>query len=67
VIVPTVVFPVELQQAEPPGEDEQSQNGYRHPGPPTAKELVVLHRLSVLKTSPARVVPAHGQAPSSCK
>lgn len=50
VITRTVVILDEIDQAEPRGEDEQNQGGYRHQAPPTAEELAVLHGLSVLMT-----------------
>ena len=50
VITWAVVTLDEVQQAEPRGEDEQSQGGYRHPAPPTAEELAVLHGLSIPRT-----------------
>jgi hypothetical protein len=43
VVVCTVVTLVEVEQAEPGGEDEQSQAGYRHRAPPTAEEIAALH------------------------
>jgi len=51
VITRAVVILDEIEQAEPRGEDEQSQGGYRHPAAPTAEELAVLHGLSIPKTS----------------
>jgi hypothetical protein len=50
VITCAVVTLDEVQQAEPRGEDEQSQGGYRHPAPPMTEELATLHGLSIPKT-----------------
>jgi hypothetical protein len=50
VITFAVVILDEIEQAEPRGEDEQSQGCYRHPAPPTAEELAVLHGLSIPRT-----------------